>query len=70
MYKKAQAKINKVIFVATIVIISVVILMSLYDALVPEVQTAGDSMNDSNRCATVGCFYNASMTGDSCRNNA
>jgi len=60
MNKKGQIKLNKTIEVALILILTVVILFSLYSALIPEVQTAGDSMNDSNRCNAVGCFFNSS----------
>ena len=36
----------------------------------PEAQSAGDEMNTSNRCATVGCFWNdtdTSITAADCR---
>ena len=63
MNKKGQLKLNKTIEIALIIILTVVILFSLYSALIPEVQKAGDSLNDSNRCNAVGCFYNTSGRG-------
>lgn len=73
MNKKGQLKLNKTIEIALLIILTVVILFSLYAALIPEVQTAGDSLNDSNRCNTIGCFYNTSARGvevSGCRINA
>ena len=43
---------------AVMAIIIIVVLFSLYAALVPEAQTAGDSLGDAARCADVGCYYN------------
>ena len=43
---------------AILVIVILVVLLSVYSAVVPEAQTAGNSMNDSNRCASVGCSWN------------
>ena len=65
MNKKGQIKLNKTIEVALILILTVVILFSLYSALIPEVQTAGDALNDSNYCVSQGCFYNASLLDES-----
>lgn len=55
-HKKAQfkGKIESIV----LMIILVIVLFSMYSSLVPEVQSAGDSMNDSNRCADVGCAWN------------
>ena len=60
MNKKAQA-LNKNIEAGAILIITVIVLFLLFAALVPEAQTAGDSLNlnISDRCNDVGCFYNA-----------
>lgn len=73
MNKKGQF-LNKKIEAGAILILIVVVLFSLYSAFVPEVQTAGDSMNDSNRCNAVGCFYNtsAALSGElsGCRINS
>ena len=43
---------------AIITILVIVLLFSIYSAIIPEAQTAGDEMNDSNRCTDVGCYYN------------
>lgn len=56
--KFSSGAINK----AVIGIVLLVILFALYAVLVPEAQTAGDSMNDSNLCAANSCSYNDSRT--------
>ena len=43
-------------------IVVLVVLFASYAAIIPEAQTAGDSMNDSIRCVDVGCVYTASLT--------
>jgi len=61
MNKKAklnQAMIGGVVFS----IVALVVLFVVLSVLIPEAQTAGDTMNDSNRCDSVGCFYNSSAT--------
>ena len=74
MHKKGQTGLNKKIEAGAIIIIIVVVLFQIYASLVPEVQTAGDSMNDSNRCNAVGCFFNTSAGATSnlqgCRANS
>ncbi len=60
MNKNGQVNLNKKIEIPLIIILTVVILFSLYAAFIPEVQRAGDSLNDSNRCNAIGCFYNTS----------
>ena len=60
MNKKGQIGLNKKIEAVAILIIIVIVLFSIYSSFIPEVQTAGDSMNDSNRCNAVGCFFNSS----------
>ncbi len=60
--KKAQT-LNKKIEAGAIVIITVVVLFLVFAVLVPEAQTAGDSLNVSNRCADVGCSYNTTEAG-------
>ncbi len=75
MDKKAQVNLNKTIQGGAIIVITVVVLLSIFSSLVPEVQTAGDSLNVSNRCAAVGCFFNetdnanTSVAAD-CRTNS
>ena len=72
--KKAQMQISKTVEKGAILVIIVVVLFLIFAALVPEAQTAGDSLNESNRCSSVGCFYNTTtasqsgLTGD-CANN-
>jgi len=58
-----QGKINQGMLTKVVVsIVSLVVLFLILASLVPTAQTAGNAMNDSNRCATVGCFYNSSAT--------
>lgn len=57
--KKAQIG-NKIATVVT-VIITVVILFSLFADLVPEVQTAGTEFQDSDVCGEAGGFFNSSQ---------
>lgn len=52
----------------TLIIVGVIVILSLFEAMIPEVQSAGNSMNDSNRCATVGCHYNDTVSNP-CRNS-
>jgi len=40
-------------------IVILVVLFASYAAIIPDAQTAGDSMNDSIRCVDVGCVYTA-----------
>ncbi len=73
--RKGAVNFDKTINTGVIIIISIVLLLALYASLIPEAQKAGDSMNDSNRCSAVGCFYNSSITAvtpasNSCRSNA
>ena len=72
MLASRKGQIGKKIEVVTVVIILVVILFNLFSALVPEAQSAGDSLNASNYCVSQGCFYNQSLvaeipTSDPCR---
>ena len=71
--KKAESKINRFVTGAVVLIIFIVIMFNVFSSLIPEVQSAGDSFNASNRCTDVGCFYNITdtikgVTAD-CRNN-
>jgi len=50
-------------------IVVLVVLFASYAAIIPEAQTAGDSMNESVLCAANACFYNASRTVDCTANN-
>lgn len=58
--KKAKKLTTAGVQSAILVIVIIVVLFSVYAAMIPEAQTAGDSLNDSNRCADVGCTWNAS----------
>ena len=71
--KKAQT-LGKKIEAGAIIIIIVVVLFLIYAEMVPEAQTAGDKLNDSNRCEAVGCYYNTTTSAESgltadCANN-
>ena len=71
--KKAQTQIGKTVEKGAIVVILVVVLFLIFAALVPEAQVAGDSLNISNRCASVGCFFNETdngLTSLNCRENS
>jgi len=41
-----------------IVLISIIVLFSLYNGLVPEAQSAGDQFSDSKRCSDAGGSFN------------
>ncbi len=70
-----KGQINKKIEVVVIIIISIVVLFQIFAGIVPEAQSAGDTMNSSNRCEAVGCFFNTTTAEESgfegdCGNNA
>ncbi len=65
--KKAQ-KLNKGITVAVTIIISVVVLFTLFSDLVPEAQSAGNEFSDDNKCVEAGCIVNSTFT-NTCRND-
>ena len=63
LLKDKRGKISSALINQAILgIIIIVILFQAYAALVPEAQSAGDMMNDSNRCIDVGCFYNGTSS--------
>ncbi len=69
MSNKAGKLKTSTINTAILVIILIVIIFQVYASVVPEAQTAGDNLNDTNRCNDVGCFYNVSEDADTpCRN--
>jgi len=69
--KNKQGKLNtKAINAAILAIILIVVLFELYAELVPEAQDAGESLNDSNRCTAVGCYWNHSLTTPRCLNTS
>ncbi len=69
-----KGQIGKKVNVIIITIVSVVILFQIFASLVPEAQSAGDTMNASNRCNAVdSCFFNSSSEGGNlagCRINS
>lgn len=51
---------KKIIVTMLGLIIGVIILVSIFAALVPEVNNAGDQLNQSNQCNGLGgCLFNA-----------
>ena len=71
--KKAEMQIGKTVEKGAILVILVVVLSLIFAQLVPEAQTAGDSLNESNRCEALGCFFNTtdnSLTASDCRENS
>ena len=55
----------KFINAAVIAIVVLVVLFSIYAAVIPEAQTAGNSLNVSNQCISNGCFYNTTGVNSS-----
>jgi len=53
---------------AILAIILIVVLFEIYAELVPEAQDAANTLNDSNRCAAEGCWWN--FTTDVCYNSS
>ncbi len=73
--RKGVSKFNTLIITGFTALILIVIVFSVWASIVPEAQKAGDSMNDSNRCSDVGCFYNnsiltATSASPACRTNS
>jgi len=58
MGSKLQGAINAGI----IGLVVIVVLFQAYAVIVPVAGAASDDMNDSNRCATVGCSWNTTGT--------
>lgn len=68
MDRSGKTKMNStMINTAVVAIVAVVILFSAFASIMPEVQEAGDSFNETGTCANAGGFYNASV-GD-CTNS-
>lgn len=66
--KKGKKLTTSVVQSAILALVIIVVLFGVYAAMVPEAQTAGDSLNDSNRCDDLGCSYNSSS--DKCQYNS
>ena len=70
--KKGAKALNAVIVSAVTIILIVVVIFNIWSEVMPEVQTAGDKFNVSERCTAVGCFYNTTQnlqTTNDCKNN-
>lgn len=52
-----------------IMIVMLVVIFLTYSEVVPEAQAAGDTLNVSSRCASVGCFYNTTAATPFCALN-
>ena len=56
-----KANLNpKIVGVVVVLLVLLTVILLIYSVLVPEAQTAGDSLNASNQCNDNGCFFNAS----------
>ncbi len=63
LLKSKDGKLNQaVINTAILVIVLLVVLFQIYAAVIPEAQAAGNSLNDSNQCASAGCATRANST--------
>ncbi len=63
LLKSKSAKLNTgVLNTAILVIVLLVVLFQIYASVVPEAQSAGDSMNASNLCAKAGGVYGSNAT--------
>ncbi len=60
--KKGQIK-GKFMSNVITAIVFLVILFAGYAAIIPEIQSAGNSLNESNMCVSIGCVYNVSPIG-------
>jgi len=59
MKKNKKAKFSPGIITSAIIgIVILVVLFQFYAGAIPSAQTAGDSMSDTNRCASDGFFWN------------
>ena len=59
MNKSAKLS-GKIVTAIILGLVVLVVLFNIYAEVVPEAQTAGDSMGDEIRCAEVGCAWNTS----------
>ncbi len=63
-----KGQIDKKINAVVIIIISIVVLFQIFAGIVPEAQSAGDTMSDDTICVNAGCIVNTSLTPD-CQSN-
>ena len=57
-----KAKLNQTILnTALLGIVLLVVLFQIYANIIPDAQSAGDTMGDSARCSAAGGFYNISQ---------
>lgn len=70
MIKLKTASIEKKAMPIILTLIIIVILFKAYAAIIPEAQTAGDSISDSEICSDGGGYYNLSgpIDGITCYN--
>ena len=60
-----KGQIGKKIDTAVVLIVSVVVLFLVFAGIVPEAQTAGETMSLSSRCTAVGCIFNETTASNS-----
>ena len=58
MLSSRKGQIGKKINTIVIIIVSIVVLFQLFATLVPEAQTAGETLSDTSVCNNAGCFFN------------
>lgn len=58
--KKGQ-RFEKIFLTITILIVTIIVLFSLFNALVPEAQSAGTQLGDAQTCGDAGGFFNATQ---------
>ncbi len=47
------------------ILLTIIFLLGIFNIVsagVPQIQSSGDALNDSNLCISSGCFYNTSLT--------
>ena len=65
---KAQMLTSKILTSFVIGIIVLIVLFSAYAAILPDAQSAGDSLGDAQRCSDATGFFN--ITQDACLTNS
>ncbi len=67
--KSGQVKLSGIINTVIVLVVSIVVLFTLFQNLVPEAQSAGTQFSDATKCSDVGCFFNTSLS-PACVNNS
>jgi len=63
LLKSKSGKLNSsMVNTVVLALVLIVVVFQVYAELIPTAQTAGNSLNASNRCVDVGCFYNNTNT--------